>query len=104
MAIETGDPRVDEQLRIYEQAIQNACAKALAGDITRRELEAELISLSTDNTLTMFLLGGGSLATKEARDWLDKQNIIHINSARKLAKDVFNGRYSMSDDGDNQES
>lgn len=93
--IDTGDKRADEQLKVYEEQLQEVVAKALLGAIGRRELENELTRLSEANTLTMFLLAGGDVSNPRAQKWIEGQNEIHKRSARKLANDVMSGKYRV---------
>ena len=94
---DTGIKSADDQLETYEEQLQETCAKALAVRIKRSGFEREMDQISTDNTLVMFLTGGGDVENPSAKKWLKKQRTIHRKSIKLLADDIFSGRYSDTD-------
>lgn len=97
----TGNEAADKIVADYEQALQIACARALDGQITQRQLQESLYLLSIRYLTMLYVLGGGSLQNANGQRWLRQQETIHKRSARKLASDVFNGHY-RGDDGTTQ--
>lgn len=82
----------------YEAKLQEAIAAALAGRKTRKQLEDVAYRLSYNYNRLYFLLGGGDLLHPKADAYFAENDKIHRNSARRLAADVFNGRYAGGDD------
>lgn len=97
MTEKTGITAADDQLKTYEEQLDDVAARAMAGRINRRTFEREMDEISTDNTLTMFLIGGGDPENARAQEWLRRQREIHLKSIKQLANDIFGGRYTTKD-------
>lgn len=93
----TGNETADRLIAEYEQALQIACARALDGQITRRQLQDALYQISLRYLTMLYTLGGGDTQSATGKQWLRRQDTIHKRSSRKLASDVFNGRYLVED-------
>jgi hypothetical protein len=87
-------PNADDHLETYEEELQILVAEALSGRIKKGKFKREMLKLSTDSTLIMFLIGEGNPENKNAKKWLAKQKAIHRKSIKQLADDIYNGRYS----------
>jgi hypothetical protein len=98
METRTGNELADRTLDEYETAVLLLCARALDGQITRRELEQGLYQTAVKYLGLLYTIGGGNLTSDKGRKWLDNEQKIHKRSAKKLAADVFNGRYNAQSD------
>lgn len=94
MATSTGNELADKTLDEYEQKLQEACARALLGNLTRSQLESELYDTAVKYLTILYTLGGGNVDSPRGKKWLKRTQKIHKRSAKKLAADVFSGRYS----------
>jgi hypothetical protein len=84
----------DDHMAMYESELRDLVARAIAGRIKKGKFKREMLKLSTDNTLVMFLIGGGNPNNPNAKKWLAKQKAIHRKSTNQLAADIYGGRYS----------
>ena len=96
MPASTGDEIADKTLDEYEMKLQEAAARALLGDLTKKQLETELFSIAMKYLTILYTLGGGNVASPRGKKWLTKTEKIHKRSAKKMTADVFSGRYSVS--------
>ena len=91
----TGNELADKMLDEYELAIQTAVARALDGQLTKRELQQSLYQTALKYLGLLYTLGGGNLTSAKGKKWLVNEQKIHKRSANKLAADVFSGRYKV---------
>lgn len=94
MPASTGNEIADKTLDEYETKQLEACARALLGNITKAQLEAELYANAIKYLTILYTLGGGNVASPRGKKWLAKTDKIHKRSAKRLAADVFSGQYS----------
>ncbi len=87
-------PAVDAIIADFYAAMNDLAALALAGEINERLYTRRQLLLAQNHTRAAFLLAGGDPANPQAAAWLREQFQIAAESARKLAGDVFDGRYS----------
>lgn len=92
--LRTDDPAVDAVIVAYLLSMRRLAALALAGEINERLYIRRQIILAQNNIRAAFLLAGGDVTNPQAAAWLREQYRIASESARKLASDVFDGRYS----------
>lgn len=93
----TGNELADKTLDEYELAMQTAVARALDGQLTKRELSQLLYQTAMRHLGLLYTIGGGNLNSAKGKKWLANEDKIHRRSAQKLAADVFNGRYQVTD-------
>jgi hypothetical protein len=91
----TDDPRVDVIIAAYYEDLRALSELALSGKISQRIYQRRVLSLAQATNRAAFLLAGGDEANPQAASWLRQQYQIAAGSARKLAADVFDGRYSV---------
>lgn len=98
MAILTLDnPQFDDVATEYYEDIEALARRALAGDMSQAEYRQQHEELTMAVLLALFLLAGADANTPEARRFLSEQRQIARESAEKLARDLFDGRYSEYD-------
>jgi hypothetical protein len=88
---------VDDIKQDYEEELEASIALAIDGQLTMRQLTAELVRLSGHYLAMMYAAGGGDINSAKGKRYLQQQARIHRRSASRLARDVFNGKYN----GDN---
>ena len=85
------------QSELYNEQLEDVCARAMTGRIKRRAFEREMIDISEANTIDMFFIGVGFPNNQAAQKWLKKQEDIHRKSIKLLADDIYAGRYADTD-------
>lgn len=93
----TGNEIADKMLDEYELAIQTAVARAMDGQLTKRELQQALYQTAMKYIGMLYTIGGGNLTNAKGKKWLANEQKIHKRSSQKLAGDVFSGRYVVKD-------
>ena len=93
----TGNEIADKTLNEYDEKLQEACARALLGDLTKSQLQVELFTIAMRYLTILYTLGGGNVSSPRGKRWLAKTGKIHKRSSKKMAADVFSGRYSVGD-------
>ena len=94
----TGNELADKTIEAYELALQTAVARALDGQLTKRQLADELYQTAVKYMSLLYVMGGGNLDSKLGKLLIANQKRIHKRSANKLAADVFSGRYNAKTD------
>ena len=94
----TDNPAANQILDEYNEALQLTVARAIDGQITKRQLETALISLAKKYLGMVYTIGGGNLTSKNGIAWQKNEDKIHKRSARKLANDIFSGKYNATTD------
>lgn len=89
------DRLVDAIIVAYYEDLQALSALALSGQISQRIYQRRVLALAQAANRAAFLLSGGDDTSQQAAAWLRQQYQIAAGSARKLAADVFDGRYSL---------
>ena len=93
----TGNELADKMLDQYDAELQTAVARALDGQITKRQLQQTLYQTAIKYVGMLYTLGGGNLTSAKGKKFMSKQQKIHKRSSNKLAADVFNSRYQVKD-------
>ncbi len=88
-------PRLDAIIAAYYDELVAISGRALMGEINERLYQRHIIKLANDTISVVFLLAGGDQTNAQAAAWLREQAAIAASSARKLAADLFDGRYSQ---------
>lgn len=87
-------PRFDALITAYYDDLTAVSDLALNGRLNERLYQRRVLQLSQNTIRAAFLLAGGDEANSQAAAWLRQQYQIAADSSRKLAGDVFDGRYS----------
>lgn len=95
---QTGNTRMDTELRRYHEEISDLCGRALEGDISEAQFRQRMVELTAAAILAMFLLAGGNPNSENGRAQLAEQQQIARDSARGLADDIYSGRYDGEDE------
>lgn len=93
------DPRLDAIIAAYYRDLTAVSDLALNGEINERLYQRRVLLLAQNTTRAAFLLSGGDETNPQAAAWLREQYQIAADSARRLAGDLFDGRYSVIKDG-----
>lgn len=91
------NPQFDDVVTDYYEDIERLARRALDGEMSQTEYRQQHEELTMAVLLALFLLAGGSATSPEGRRFLAEQRQIARESAEKLARDVFDGRYSAHD-------
>ena len=103
--VRTDSRTVNAAIDDYHEAALALALLALNGTITEREYMRRHTALTENVIRAVFLLSGGNEADNRAAAWLGEQIAISNTSARKLAKDLYDGRYSQTTiDGEIQQT
>ncbi|MFW6184821.1 MAG: hypothetical protein ACOC8X_13560 [Chloroflexota bacterium] len=87
------DPALDAQLERYYDELDVLTAQAQAGEIEERDFIAEMERIVAAIIALMFMLGGGSTDVAGAEQVLATRQREHARSIRRLADDIYSGRY-----------
>lgn len=95
-------PAIDAKTEEYYAALMALALLAMQGKINKREYARRQQYLAQQAILAAFLMAGGDLSNPAAAAWLAEQNRIVALSSSKIAKDIYNGRYSPITDAGNE--
>ena len=95
MPSRTGNEEADKKLEEYNIALQELAALAMSGKVNRGDFVREAIRISDHYTNMLFMLGGADMNNKDALLALDKLLEQNRRSSRKLAADIFSGKYNV---------
>lgn len=96
--LQLSDAAANLQLQRYYDQIQALTDRALNGDIYENEFGREYERLALAALLLAFLLAGGDQSNPAAARELEIAQRQARESAGKLASDIYDGRYSASDE------
>jgi hypothetical protein len=82
----------------YQGELLDLSTQAIDGDLSRQEFVKEMRDEVTSALMLAFLLGGGNINNPEAQAAIDEQRQLAFNSIQSFADDIYNGRYSETEE------
>lgn len=84
----------------YQTEMEAIALLALLGNISKRDYQRRMVILAENKIRAVFLLAGGDSSSTGGARFLNEQIRIAKDSSKKIAADLFNGRYSERIEGD----
>jgi hypothetical protein len=95
--LQTDNPLFNTVVTQYYADMTALADMAYAGDIDEFEYRQEQERMTTAVLLALFLLAGGNQGTPAGAQFLEEQQAMIRDSTQALAGDLFDGRYSASE-------
>lgn len=96
--LQLNDPRFDPIIAQYSADMEALAGRAFGGELEEREYRDEVERLTMAVLLALFLLAGGNQDSQQGQRFMQEQGRIVKDSSRALAKDLYDGRYSESEE------
>lgn len=98
-----GDGAIDPTLAAYQGELLDLSTQAINGDLSQPEFEGQMRDEVTNALMLAFLLGGGNINDPAAQAAIDEQRQLAFSSIGSLADDLYNGRYSETEEQNAEE-
>lgn len=92
--LQLDNPLFDPIASQYAADLERLANRALAGELDEREYRDAVERLTVAMITAVYLLGGGDPTSAQGKRFLAEQGKLARDSARALAGDLFDGRYS----------